>query len=149
MNLQKQFLVHKRKLLELLVLLVVDLVLVFLWDLGPLMLLNLGFIWNWSASQELDYVMDNRRYRFSLIKMVYNLNWLVTYPVRRYNLHPALGIVPKSLPAGLFWWTVIRFASSKLPLWPVFLGSFIFELTQLDLLFMRTPQEIPPPPPPV
>lgn len=132
----RPFLTTKRKLYELLVLLGLNLGLYFVFQSwAALMLFNLGFVWNWAASQPLSYVLENSRYRFSLMKMVYNLHSIVQLPFKK--LHPLVSIFPRILPAGLFWYLVIHFAESTVPVWPTFLGSLFFELTQLDAYFVK------------
>jgi hypothetical protein len=141
----KPFFTTRRKSYELLVLLGLNGGLYFLWSsFAILMLFNLGFVWNWAASQEVGYVLESRRYRFSLLKMVYNSQTLILMPFKKF--HPAFSFIPKILPAGLFWLLVIHFAGSDLVWWPTFLGSLVFELTQLDSFFVSSASvaEIPP-----
>jgi hypothetical protein len=130
------FLSEARKRYELLILLILDFGLYFVWNRWEtLVLFSLGYIWNWAASQSLGYVLENRRYRFSLIKMVYNLQNLILVPFKKF--HPIIKILPKSLPAGLFWFLILHFANSELPWWPIFIGSFVYEIIQFDALLIK------------
>ncbi|HXH75542.1 MAG TPA: hypothetical protein VNJ08_11285 [Bacteriovoracaceae bacterium] len=141
----RPFLTSKRKSYELLVLVGLNVGLYFVWSsFHILMLFNLGFIWNWAASQPVDYVFESNRYRFSLMKVVYNLHTIFMMPFK--SLHPAFSILPRALPAGLFWWLVIHFADSSLAWWPTFIGSLVYELTQLDALLIKPAayQDLPP-----
>ena len=78
------FFISKRKTFELGVLVLLDGVLFFVldnWDF--VILFSLGFIWNWVASQEKDIIIENnRRYRFSTLKTVFNLQNL--YNVKKF-----------------------------------------------------------------
>ena len=136
----KPFLTTQRKMIELLLLLVLDVILYFVWPSFPaIMLFTLGYIWNWTASQNLDVFFQNGRYRFSMLKMVVNLQTLILKPFQKFP--EFLKIIPKSLPAGLFWFLVIQFTDSTMPWWATFLGSFVFELTQYETYLNRVPKE--------
>jgi hypothetical protein len=132
----RPFLAPKRKLLELLALVALNLALYLVfWDFAVLILFSLGFIWNWSASQDLDALFTNRRYRFSTIKMTKNLQGLILRPFERA---PApVKLVLRVLPAGIFWSGVIYFLESQMPWWATFLGSLAFELMQLEIDFIK------------
>lgn len=121
-----------RKLFELMIMLGFALGLYFVWESAAYVsMFCVGFIWNWSASQNVVIVQEGRNYRFSFMKMIYNLH----RPLER--LPKYLSFPAKILPAGLFWWLVIIFADSNLPFWPVMVGSLVFELLQLDALLTR------------
>jgi hypothetical protein len=136
----KPFLTSKRKLIELGLLLGFGLILFFIWPgLEAVMLFTLGYVWNWTASQDLSAFFQGRAYRFSLLKMVVNLNFLFVLPFKK--LPSITHIIPKSLPAGLFWFLVIIFAGSEMPWWATFIGSFVFELTQLDKIIFGNQAE--------
>jgi hypothetical protein len=138
----ENFFSTKRKLYEILVLFFFSVGLTFLWhDYASILFFAMGFIWNWSASQKVDYVLNNKRYRFSFLKMVYNLQFLFLYPLK--NFHPAFGIIAKILPAGLFWWMIVYFANSHLPVLPTFIGSLVYELIQLDSLLIKDSDALP------
>lgn len=130
----KPFLTTKKKMLELLVLVFLVAVFYFIWPLEVVMLFALGFVWNWAASQHLEYV-DSHRYRYSMLRLITSLQFWVTRPVK--NLPGPVKILPRSLPAGFFWCVVIFFTDSNMPWWSTFLGSFVFELTQFETYFSR------------
>jgi hypothetical protein len=126
----------KRKVVELAVMLGLCGILWFIWgSFSWAALFSLGYIWNWAASQEVSYVSENRRYRFSFLKMVYNLHKIFLKPFQKWP--PIFKFFPKLLPAGLFWLLMLQFAESELPWWPVFLGSLVYELFQLDTLLIK------------
>lgn len=137
----RPFFTTRRKIYEILILLGLNIGLYFVFQSwSDLMLFNLGFIWNWAASQPVSYVLDNDRYRFSFLKTVYNLHAIVQLPFR--NLPAIFSILPRLLPAGLFWYLVIHFTESTVEPWCTFLGSFFLELTQLDVYFARKNQPV-------
>jgi hypothetical protein len=132
----RPFLAPKRKLLELLALVGLNLALYLVfWNFAVLILFSLGFIWNWSASQDLDALFTNRRYRFSTIKMTKNLQSLILRPFERAPA--AVKLMLRVLPAGIFWSGVIYFLESQMPWWATFLGSLTFELMQLEIDFVK------------
>lgn len=135
------FLTSRRKLFELLILLVLNLIIFFFWSsLEVISLFSFGFIWNWVASQELHNLIDNRRYRFSMVKLVKDLQSMILRPLER-----APGFVKwfaKILPAGAFWSLVIYFNQSDMPWWATFLGSFTYELIQLEITSIGKEKEI-------
>ncbi len=57
----RPFLTSKRKLLDLIVLVVLAGILWFLQGYEPALLFSFGFIWNWVASQDLSEHMEGRR----------------------------------------------------------------------------------------
>ena len=126
------FFISKRKTFELGVLLVLDGVLFFVldnWDF--VILFSLGFIWNWVASQEKDIIIENnRRYRFSTLKTVFNLQNLILKPLTKAP--EAVKFIARLLPAGIFWSGVIVFNESPMPWWAVFIGSLVLELIILE-----------------
>lgn len=103
-----------------------------LWDSFDFVILfSLGFIWNWVASQESSIVLNNtRRYRFSTLKTVFNLQNLIQKPL--VKMPAFIKLIARCLPAGIFWAAVILFNESHMPWWGVFLGSFALELIQLE-----------------
>lgn len=105
------------------------------WQFGALVPYTLGYIWNWSAAQNLEALFQKRRYRFSTIKMVKNLQDLFLRPFS--STPPFFKLIVRSLPAGIFWGMVILANESESAIWPTFLGSLLFELTTLDLKFPR------------
>lgn len=135
---KKHILPTKKKLIELGLLLGINCVLFFIWpSLEAIILFTYGFIWNWTASQNLDLILDNKRYRFSMLKMVHNLQVLILKPFKR--LPEFVKVIPRILPAGLFWGLVVVFTDSDMPWTITFLGSFVFELTQIESYFKKTP----------
>jgi len=126
------FLVSKRKSLELGILLLIDILFYILWDSFDFVILfSLGFIWNWVASQEDTIILDNnRRYRFSTLKTVFNLQKLFLKPLKR--MPKFVHFIARILPAGIFWSAVILFNESPMPWWAVFLGSLTVELILLE-----------------
>lgn len=126
------FLVSKRKTLELGILILLDIVFYILWDSFDFVILfSLGFVWNWVASQEQSIILDNnRRYRFSTLKTVFNLQKLFLKPLTR--MPKFVHFIARILPAGLFWSAVILFNESPMPWWAVFLGSLTVEFILLE-----------------
>jgi hypothetical protein len=132
------FLISKRKTLELGVLILLDILFFILWDSWDFVILfSLGFIWNWVASQEKNIILDgNRRYRFSTLKTVFNLQKLFLRPLGK--MPEAVKFIARILPAGLFWSGVILFNESPMPWWAVFLGSLTIELVLLETKLFQT-----------
>lgn len=130
----------RRKTIELIVLLVLDLILYGIFsDLDLVTMFTLGFIWNWTASQDLSVIFEKkRRYRLSTLKAVVNLQQLILRPFVRAPLPVQLFF--KVLPAGIFWYGVLYLNESQMPWWGVFLGSLMLELLELERL-LRTPSE--------
>lgn len=126
------FFITKRKTFELLALLVLDLIFYVLWDSWDFVILfSFGYVWNWVASQEQEITLANsRKYRFSTLKTVFNLQNLVLRPVA--NLPEPVKLIVRCLPAGSFWSMVIIFNGSAMPWWAVFIGSFTLELVLLE-----------------
>lgn len=126
------FFISKRKTFELIALLIFDVLALLLWGSWDfLILFSFGYIWNWVASQESDIIIPNtRKYRFSTLKTVFNLQNLFLKPV--IKLPGAVKFIVRCLPAGIFWSMVILFNESRMPWWAVFLGSLSLELVQLE-----------------
>ncbi len=125
----KPFLTTRRKTIELGVLLVLGAGFYLLWP-GPegVVLFSFGYVWNWVGSQDLQGILENKRYRFSMLKLVVNLQKIFQRPVA--GAPEAVKIPVRILPAGLFWLMVITFNESTMPWWSTFLGSLCFELVQ-------------------
>jgi hypothetical protein len=138
----KPFLTSKRKLLELGVLPLLCLVLYLaLGEAEVIALFVIGFVWNWVASHDLDLMLGNRRYRYSLVQLVKSAQ---EWPRQKLGEVPAAVVfILKLLPAGTFWFLVILFNDSVMPWWATFLGSLCFELTQVDLIVWRKREELP------
>ena len=127
---------ERRKMIELGFLIIPSLILYFVFNgIEIMVLFILGYVWNWTASQNLP-ITESRKYRFSLLRMVHTLNIVVQKPFK--NLPQITKLIPKILPAGLFWMLMILFSESHIPWWPPFLGSFIFELTQFENYLKKT-----------
>jgi hypothetical protein len=134
------FLISKRKFFELVILVFLDAVLYLVlnsWDVVTLF--SFGFIWNWVASQESNIMIgNNRRYRFSTLKTVFNLQNLSLKPFSKAP--ESVKFIVRLLPAGLFWAGVIVFIDSPMPWWAVFLGSFVLELIILETKIFQPKQ---------
>ena len=126
------FFISKRKTFELGILIVLDGVFFVLWDSWDFIILfSLGYIWNWVASQEKNITWENtRRYRFSTLKTVFNLQHLFLRPL--HKMPKIFHFIARILPAGLFWSGVIIFNDSPMPWWAVFLGSLAIESIMLE-----------------
>lgn len=130
------FLTTKRKMFDLLILLIIDVALYIIWNsVEVVTLFSFGFIWNWVASQDLTPLLEKRRYRFSMVKLVINLQSLILKPLSNFPL--VLQRLAACLPAGLFWWLVIYFNDSHMPWWATFLGSATYELTLLESYYAK------------
>ena len=127
----KSFLGDKRKFIQLGLLILLDCLFLFLWSSWDIVVLfSLGFIWNWTAAQNMQEIISNKRYRFSTLKIIFNLQHLILKPFK--NSHEAIRFVLKIIPAGVFWFGVMYFNDSQLPWWSVFMGSFFLEVFELD-----------------
>lgn len=131
------FFIPRRKVIELLLLMMFLGILYFIWPSIEVMgLFSFGYIWNWSASNDLGTLFENKRYRMSMLRLVVNLQNLTLRP---FSWAPEiLKRLIKVLPAGIFWSLVIFLNDSHMPWWATFLGSFVFELLLLEIsLFKR------------
>lgn len=99
-------------------------------NVDVLILFIFGFVWNWSASNELSEIIQNKRYKMSLLKLVVSLQALVLRPFAK--LPTVIQRLIAVLPAGTFWSLVIFMNESVMPWWGTFLGSLTFELLQLS-----------------
>jgi hypothetical protein len=137
-----QFFISKRKTLELGVMILLDGLFYLLWDSFDFVILfSLGFIWNWVASQEATITLNNaRRYRFSTLKTVFNLQNLFLRPFA--TMPTAVKIIVRSIPAGIFWSGVILFNESQMPWWAVFIGSLTLELVQLETKLFKAKEPL-------
>ncbi len=128
----------KRKAIELVVLLFFSIFLYYIWaESSSVVFFVTGFLWNWSASQKIDYAFKKNGYRFSFLKMIYNLEFLFCYPFKK--LPSFFLIVPRSIPAFLFFFGVNNFFGAGLNVIPVMIGSFLYELIQLDKILFNEP----------
>jgi hypothetical protein len=134
------FLTSKRKLADILILLVL-LLIGFITGLESalLALFSFGYIWNWVASQELDNLMTHKRYRFSMVKVVKSLNDSLERVL--IQLPFLVRLIARCIPAGTFWLLVIFFNDSDMPWWATYLGSLSFELIQLERLSIKKEKE--------
>jgi hypothetical protein len=130
------FMPPRKKLLELIGLLLGGFVFYFFYPHAHgVILFSLGFVWNWSASNELPGLVDNRRYRMSMIRLVLNFQRLILKP---FGWAPEMvKKVVKIFPAGIFWFFVIAINDADLPWWPTFMGSAFCELIMIDFSFLR------------
>lgn len=133
----RPFLTSRRKLLDLLVLAILASLLGFLQGHEVALLFTFGFLWNWVASQDLTQYMEGRSYRFTMLRFVLNLQTVILSPAFIRNLPEIAKVFIRSLPAGLFWSLVIWVQESDLPMWATFLGSFVFEISQWEILFKK------------
>ncbi len=136
----KPFLTTKRKLIDLAVLFILNIVFYLLWmSVEFNVLFSLGFVWNWVASQDMSLVLENKRYRFSTLKMVFNLQLLILKPLGQ--MPHWVQWVARLLPAGILWSMIIYFNDSQMPWWATFIGSLAFELSQIDMSFWKNQKE--------
>lgn len=134
------FLIPKKKFLELLILPIFLGIFYFLYPhTEGLVLFGFGFIWNWSASNDLAKLFENRRYRVSMIKLVYNMQQWILKPFSKAPFWVKHLI--QVLPAGIFWSLIIFLNDSLMPWWATFAGSFAFELMQIELSFIKRYKE--------
>jgi hypothetical protein len=132
----KPFLAQKRRLLELFALVGMDVVLYFVWNSWPLVcLFSFGFIWNWTAAQDLTSLLSNPRYRFSMVRFVGNVHSIILRPIQSWPRWTHF--VAKILPAGIFWWMVVTINDSDMPWLGTFIGSLSFELVQFEITAFR------------
>jgi hypothetical protein len=133
----RPFLTSKRKLIDLVV---VSVLIAILWPtLGSeaALLFGTGFIWNWVASQDLSQYMAGKSYRYTMLRLVLNLQALIQTPPMIKSSPEFIKVILRSLPAGLFWWAVIWFQDSDLPVWATFAGSLVFELSQWEVFYRK------------
>ena len=133
----RPFLTSKRKLVDLIVVIALGAVIWPLLGMETAILFCFGFIWNWVASQDLSQYMQGKSYRFTTLKLVMNVQSMILSPSFIRNLPELVKATIRSLPAGIFWLTVIWFLDSDLPLWATFAGSLVFELSQWEVLFRK------------
>jgi hypothetical protein len=96
-----------------------------------------GFIWNWVGSQDLTQFMEGRNYKYTTLRMVLNLQSFIVSVGPLKRAPEFAKVILRCLPAGLFWWGLIWFFDSELPMWPAFLGSVCYELSQWEVLFRK------------
>ena len=138
------FLISKRKTFELLFLVLLNAILYFiLGNLDFSILFTFGYVWNWVGSQHESLSFEGKKYRYSTLKTVLNLQGLILKPLSRAPY--AIKLLARSLPAGLFWWGVIIFNESQMPWWAVFIGSLTMEIVLLEERLFHSEQ--PPEPP--
>jgi hypothetical protein len=133
----RPFLTSKRKLLDLIVLLVLAVVVGFLQGVEAALMFSSGFIWNWVGSQDLTQFMEGRNYKFTTLRFVLNLQSAIVTAGPLKRAPDPVKMILRCLPAGLFWLALIWFFDSDLPAWPAFLGSLCFELSQWEVLFRK------------
>jgi hypothetical protein len=132
----KPFSPSKRKLIELVILVVLaGIFYIFYPKIEGVILFVFGFIWNWCASIELDPIYENRRYRFSMLTTVRNIQKLFLKPFLKLPVF--VQRIVKVFPAGIFWWMVVYINQSDMPWWAPFLGSASFEILQIELKMIK------------
>lgn len=131
----------KRKMIELGIMLILAAVFYLIHpSTDAVMLFVFGFVWNWSASNDLNAIFENRRYRMSMLKFVVNMQNLILKP---FGWAPEfVKRIVKVLPAGIFWSMVIFVNDSEMPWWATFIGSIAFELLQIELNFIKRQKEV-------
>lgn len=131
----------KRKMIELGIMLILAGVFYLIYpNTDAVMLFVFGFVWNWSASNDLSALFENKRYRMSMLKLVVNLQNMVLKP---FGWAPEfVKRIVKVLPAGIFWTMVIFINDSDMPWWATFIGSAAFELLQIELNFIKRQKEV-------
>jgi hypothetical protein len=131
------FVPPKRKMLELLLLPVLCSIFYVLYpEIDAIILFGFGFVWNWSASNDLNMLFQNKRYRMSMLKLVVNLQNSILKPFAKFP--DIIKRMISILPAGLFWTMVLFVNESMMPWWATFIGSIAFEIMQIELKFIRS-----------
>lgn len=133
------FLTSRKKMLELLILALLDVVIYFISGWEVVALFSMGFIWNWVASQELEALLSNKHYRFSMVKLVKNLQLMILNPLA--GAPQFVKWFAAALPAGIFWWLVIFVNDANMPWWATFLGSFFYQILQFEMLSIKKEKE--------
>ncbi|HXH30008.1 MAG TPA: hypothetical protein VNJ01_04280 [Bacteriovoracaceae bacterium] len=135
----KPFLTSRMKTIEISLLLLLGALFYLIYpSLEAVSLFSFGYIWNWAGSQDLGPILENHRYRFSMLKLVTNLQVLIQKPFQKAPqlLQGAVRI----FPAGIFWLMVIYFNESSMPWWSTFVGSLCFEVLDYLWLLKRKPE---------
>ncbi len=130
------FIPPKRKMIEFFILPAFLGVMYFFYPkIEAVALFAFGYIWNWSASNDLGLLFENKRYRMSMLKTVVNLQNLILKPFK--NAPVIVQRILKVLPAGIFWSMVIYINESDMPWWATFVGSLVFEILQIEIDFFK------------
>lgn len=131
----KPFMADKRKMMELLPLPVFLATLLIIFSSPSIAILfTFGFIWNWTVSQQLIYVQENSRYKFSTVKLVKNIHQLCLKPFSNPKLKWMAKFI-SLLPATLFWGLITYSFGSDISWWTCFFGSLSFEI--IEFIFNR------------
>lgn len=110
-------------------------------NVDAVILFSFGYIWNWTASNDVDAILQNRRYRLSSLKMVV---WLQSAFLKPFAWAPEiLKRFVRVLPAGCFWSLVIFVNESSMPWWATFVGSLVFEILQFEIGLFKKQKEVP------
>ncbi len=126
--------------LPFLILAAIDMIIFFLWpDWALICLFSFGFIWNWTAAQDLTVLLSNPRYKFSMVRFVKNLELWVLKPFAK--LPTWTHFIGRVLPAGIFWWMVIYMNESDMPWYMTFAGSLCFEITRFEFSIFKKQKE--------
>jgi hypothetical protein len=132
-----KILIPKSKLLlELFVLSTFLFLIYFLTNrLDIITLFTFGFVWNWSVASQNDSSSVIKHHKFS---MMHTIRRIHEFSIRIFKNFPELVLrLASILPAGLFWSLVIHFNESQMPWWATFLGSFLYEILQIQNLFLK------------
>lgn len=131
----------RRNKIELLLLPIFLITLYFFYpDIDAIVLFTFGYIWNWVCSFELDEIYNEKRYKFSLLRLVVSIQSGFLKPFKKFPkiLKRLIGI----FPAGVFWFLIIFIYDSVMPIWAPFLGSLIFELVSLEVFYVSNEKRI-------
>src|SRR5690349_7173759 len=103
------FLTSKRRLLDLIVLILVAGVLWFIQSGEIAVLFASGFIWNWVSAQDLSQHKEGRNYKYTTLRFVLNVQTSIVSwgPLKKAPV--PVKFLLRCLPAGLFWSAVIWF----------------------------------------
>ena len=104
----------------------------FTSNIDAVVLFTFGYIWNWVCSIELDEMYSEKRYKFSLLRLVLTVQQTFLKPFNKFP--EILKRVIRIFPAGVFWFLILFIYDSQMPIWAPFLGSLVFELTSLEVL---------------
>lgn len=126
----------RRKLQEFLIICVISSIHFFFFsNFEQLTLFVFGYIWNWASSSHQELLIENQRYRYSLIRTVISFQKIILTPFKKTP--EMIRRIIKALPAGLFWLLVIYINNSTMPWWAPFLGSLCFEIIDFEFDFLE------------
>jgi len=103
--------------------------------LDVVILFTFGFVWNWSVSIQNNTFSVLKHHKFSMMNTI---RWIHEFFLKVFKRSPELIYRLASIvPAGLFWSLVIHFNESQMPWWATFLGSLVYEILQIQDLFLK------------